>query len=93
VVAHHTPDALSALPASNAPNSASSSTNKRGGNAADGSDPSVPVDSLPRFFTQNFILVNRADKEGGVNCSSGTDDSHPIVGRFFVQADTLRFVG
>lgn len=90
IVAHHTPGSLSAMPHSNAPNS---TTNKRGGNAADGSDASVSIDSLPRAFSQNFILVHQGDKEGGVNCSSGADDKRPIVGRFFVQADTLRFVG
>lgn len=91
IVAHHTPGSLSAMPPSNAPTS--TTNNRRGTNAGDGSDPDVPIESLPRAYTQNFILVHQGDKEGGVNCSSTQDNTRPIVGRFFVQADTFRFVG
>ncbi|PWN87838.1 hypothetical protein FA10DRAFT_269122 [Acaromyces ingoldii] len=89
VVAHHTPSSLSAMPPSNAP--ASSTSSSRRGVPAEGSDPSVPIDSLPRAFSQNFVLVNNPQGEGGVNCSAG--DEKPIVGKYFIQADTLRFVG
>lgn len=89
IVAHHTPGSLSAIAPSNAP---ISSSNKRA-NAADGSDPSISIEALPRAFAQDFILVHQGDKEGGVNCSYSSDEAIPMVGRFFVQADTMRFVG
>lgn len=89
VVAHHTPGSLSALPPSNAP---VSSTKKRGGNPADGSDPSVPMSSLGQAFSQNFVLVHQEHRDSGI-ASSHTQDGQTMTGRFFVQADTFRFVG
>lgn len=83
-------------------------------------DTSLPLDSLPRAFSQNFILVNDPEGkgEGGVmvswdgtasiaaasagkrgqeasknGASAPVEGSLVINGRFFVQADQLRFVG
>ncbi|PWN27924.1 NTF2-like protein [Jaminaea rosea] len=122
VVTHHTPNSASALPPSNAPES--SSTRTKGGRY----DSSLPLDSLPRAFSQNFVLVNDPEgkgdggvvvswdssnsvaanggpgsgsgggkKSGGGGGGSSADvlraAAPTITGRFFVQADQLRFVG
>ncbi|CAO1632877.1 unnamed protein product [Parajaminaea phylloscopi] len=129
VVTSHTPDSASALPPSNAPQS---SSRPRKGNGQ-GVDPSLPLESLPRAFSQNFVLVNDPEGKGdggvlvswdasasaaaaaaaaaagkrsqhhgghaaGNNNKNGTGDGEPspammVHGRFFVQADHLRFVG
>ncbi|KAN0062911.1 hypothetical protein ACQY0O_004732 [Thecaphora frezii] len=99
-VAHHTPESRSAQPASNAPKSSSAAPSKR--------DADAPMASLPRAFAQNFVLVPmsallRAEGappghtlEGGVSASttSGKEASAVTVAdKYFVQADTFRFVG
>lgn len=92
-VAHHTPQSLSSKPPSNAPRSAA---NARGGKprAADGFDPDAPIDSHPRVFSQNFVLVPAPQAEGGVHCAGGENkDGQALSAKFFVQADTFRFVG
>jgi hypothetical protein len=82
------------MPQSNAPKS----TGKRAASTSgptDGSDSSVPLESLARAFSQNFVLVSQTQEQqasGGVSASF-TQDGKTIAGRFFVQADTFRFVG
>lgn len=77
---------------SNAPNSSSNSGKSRG-HPSDGGDSSIPVDSLARAFSQNFVLVPQASQEtGGINVSA-TLEGKVISGRFFVQADAFRFTG
>ncbi|KAJ9475572.1 Nuclear transport factor [Pseudozyma hubeiensis] len=106
-VSHHTPESSSALnpsttSSSSAPKSATSSThgaNRNRGNF----DPDAPITSHPRAFSQNFVLVDiaavggavGAAGDGGVACSSATgkDASVTLSGRYFVQADSFRFVG
>lgn len=105
-VSHHTPESSSALNPSStssssaAPKSATSSThgaNRNRGNF----DPDAPITSHPRAFSQNFVLVDiaavggTASGDGGVACSSATgkDASVTLSGRYFVQADSFRFVG
>lgn len=81
------------MPPSNAPTDKSS--NRRGGssNPADGGDPSIPADALGRAFSQNFVLVPIAGQEAGGLASAHTIEGHAIAGRYYVQADTMRFVG
>lgn len=99
VVAHHTPGSLSAMPPSNAPSSTASKPGKRGGggggsgNPSDGSDASIPIDALARAFSQNFVLVPIANQESGGIASSHTIENHAMAGRYYVQADAMRFVG
>ena len=97
-VAHHTPESL-AKNVSNAPKSAVS-TGAPGKRAF---DSDAPVESHPRVFSQTFVLVNGAGKgaEGGVpfvwsqqKGRGGKDNAHAkTVAKYFIQADTLRFVG
>ncbi|CAO1630118.1 unnamed protein product [Jaminaea pallidilutea] len=113
VVTHHTPTSASALPPSNAPQS----RNRSGNQAAQ--DPSLPLDALPRAFSQSFVLVHDPEGkgQGGVlvswdaNTSMTLSSSNnkggrsngqsqaqsqqapTIHGRYFVQADQMRFVG
>mgnify|MGYP000409739496 CR=1 FL=1 len=99
VVTHHTPDSISAQPQTNAPKSVSATNNKGKGKARGGAPPTnfvdAPIESLPRAFSQNFILVNLPQADGGVNCQGGEDKEgmQPLLGKFLVQADNFRFVG
>ncbi|KDN38701.1 NTF2-like protein [Tilletiaria anomala UBC 951] len=99
VVTHHTPDSISAQPVSNAPKAATSTGKGKGKARGGGSAPQnwvdAPIDSLPRAFSQSFVLVNLPQEDGGVNCSGGDNKGgmQPLVGKFFVQADNVRFVG
>ena len=98
-VSHHTPESQSAKAPSNAPKA--SQTVKKGG-----FDPTAPITSHPRAFSQNFILVDAAavlaaqpgappTMEGGVKASTtaGKDGSIACNAQYFVQADSFRFVG
>lgn len=108
-VSHHTPESSSALnptttSTSSAPKSATSSThgaNRNRGNF----DPDAPISSHPRAFCQNFVLVDAANATGGqvgqqvgeggvaVSNATGKDASVVLSGKFYVQADSFRFVG
>lgn len=75
VVTHHTPSSHTALPPSNGPSSGSGPTGGKGkSSSAAGLDPSLPLESLPRAFGQNFVLANDPEGrgEGGVVVSMET---------------------
>ncbi len=98
VVTHHTPDSITAQPQSNAPKASAPPKGK--GKGRSGGAPinfvDAPIDSLPRQFSQNMILVNLPEADGGVNARGGDDKQPhlpPLAGKFFVQADNFRFVG
>ncbi|CAO1630120.1 unnamed protein product [Sympodiomycopsis kandeliae] len=99
IVTHHTSKSYTTLPPDSAPNSKRKSTTI-------GSDPSLPLDSLPRSFSQNFVLVDQKaeTQEGGIVIASEDQSSNNkngkeqqqqqgITGRYFVLADNFRFVG
>ncbi|SPO31227.1 related to ntf2-related export protein 1 [Ustilago trichophora] len=96
-VSHHTPESSSALnpTTTTAPKSATSSThgaNRNRGNF----DPDAPISSHPRAFSQNFVLIDAQQVgEGGVAVSNATgkDGSVVLTAKFYVQADSFRFVG
>ncbi|ETS65173.1 hypothetical protein PaG_00238 [Moesziomyces aphidis] len=99
-VSHHTPESASAL-ATTAPKSATASThgaNRNRGNF----DPDAPVASHPRAFSHNFVLVDATNiaqvvqtGEGGVAVSmtTGKDAQITLSAKYYVQADSFRFVG
>ena len=98
IVTHHTPDSVSAQPVSNAPKSASTNVKGKRGRQGGGAPINyvdAPIESLPRAFSQNFSLVSLPQEDGGVNCSGGDERAGfpTLVGKFFVQADSTRFVG
>ncbi|SNX86685.1 related to ntf2-related export protein 1 [Melanopsichium pennsylvanicum] len=102
-VSHHTPESSSALnpSISSAPKSATSSTHGVNKNRSN-FDPDAPISSHPRAFCQNFVLIDASGgvqgqgiENGGVACSSvtGKDGSVILTAKYFVQADSFRFVG
>lgn len=103
VVTHHAPGSVTTLPETNAPRSVQGKRNKRA--ASDYGD--APIESLPRAFSQNFVLVP-GQSDGGVNVSvplapanyNNSASSFPppppqilLAGQLFVRADSFRFVG
>ena len=91
-VGHHTPESLRRI-ASNAPKSTQASSKRR-------FDVDAPIEAQPRVFSQTFVLVNGAGAatEGGVpfiwtHGKSKKDASDSTVAHYFIQADSLRFVG
>ncbi|PKI84049.1 hypothetical protein MVES_001903 [Malassezia vespertilionis] len=101
-VAHYTPESL-ATNKTNAPKSAITTGTK----TKQKFDADTPVTSLPRVFSQTFVLINGAgtNAEGGVpfvwtqsrsasKGKSATETSKAkTVARYFIQADSMRFVG
>ena len=94
----YTPESLVQKDADNAPKSvaAGGGTNKRR------FDADAPVESQPRVFSQTFVLINGAgtNTEGGVpfvwtpkNAGKTGASDTKTVAKYFVQADSLRFVG
>lgn len=97
MVTHHTPSSHTALPPSNAP--ASGNSNKKSG--PNNYDSSLPLESLPRGFSQNFVLVDDPAKRGdggvvvSVEAGAGPKGGggETLTGRYFVLADEFRFIG
>ncbi|WFD31626.1 hypothetical protein MSPP1_002665 [Malassezia sp. CBS 17886] len=101
-VSHYTPEFVAQKPATNAPKTAgSSSAGKRK------FDVDAPIGTLPLVFSQSFVLVNGAgtDAEGGVpfvwsqsrgaskGKSTSAEAGTKTVAKYFIQADSFRFVG
>ncbi|EPQ27230.1 uncharacterized protein PFL1_05153 [Pseudozyma flocculosa PF-1] len=108
LVSHHTPESRSAQPPSNAPKSSSAAGGSSASAKKGGFDPDAPISSHPRCFSQSFLLVPSQAVlaaqgaaagqtiDGGVSASStsGKDGTGvTIADKYFVQADTFRFVG
>lgn len=98
-VAHYTPESLLTKPG-NAPKSASAT-----GSSKKKFDADAPLESHPRVFSQTFVLINGAgtNTEGGVpfvwtppkstkNKNQPQTDARTVA-KYFVQADSFRFVG
>ncbi|CCU99410.1 unnamed protein product [Malassezia sympodialis ATCC 42132] len=100
-VAHYTPESIVTKDPSNAPKSATST----GGGSKKKFDADAPIESYPRVFSQTFVLINGAgtNTEGGVpfvwtpaknnKNKNQTDPDLRTVAKYFIQADSLRFVG
>lgn len=82
-VTHHTSTSYTSLPASDAPSSSSATggsssnnNNKRKFNSSTSFDPSLPIDALPRAFSQSFVLVDQKNDtdQGGIVVSSEAAD-------------------
>lgn len=62
VVTHHTPGSITTLGDTGAPKSALGNKKRRANELSH-----LPLDSLPRAFSQNFVLVPQPNTPGGVN--------------------------
>lgn len=99
-VSHYTPESQTTS-SSNAPKSATST----GASGKKKFDADAPMETHPRVFSQTFVLINGAgtNTEGGVPFvwtpakPSGKQGKPPAemrtVAKYFVQADSFRFVG